>query len=248
MSNTRNSEPPISNPLLHIVLFVVSLACFAASVTQVAFTVKSIAPATAPATISVATTANASTSAPATTQAALSQPSQPVGTLPVMPQTRSADGTESVSGLTCLIYGWVALKEYKIAWLANVAYAVTVLCFLPRKTRKIADGASLLCVALAVLFLLTEKITIHGELKEIVSYGWGFYLWFASMLAMWLGFMMNPAWKEGADGLPAPAPKKITAIVKTRKRAEAEPEPGSETPIATPDDWPFFYGKKSRDD
>lgn len=242
MSNPRQPvEPPASRPLLHIFLFVVSIALFTASMTQVAFTVPGTA-AAPPVTTSAPVIAT-TTAAPATTELATTQIAA-TNTQPATTPAAASPPVEPVQGYTTLLYGWTTLKDFKIAWLANVVYVFIVLFTLTRMFRKLTAGASLWAMAIAACFLLMEDVTINGELKKIASYGPGFYLWIGSMVIMWLGFALNPAWKEATRLKPAPVQKKSTAIVKAKK----QPEPESDTQIATSTDWPFFYGRKPNDD
>ena len=100
---------------------------------------------------------------------------------------QKASGLTQYTGLNCLLLGWFGLFgvfRWGLPWLANVAYAVSLLGALVRRPGgKYALIASLAAIPLALVTYANKTIAVDEAGNEVaVTIGIAFYLWLAAMV------------------------------------------------------------------
>lgn len=95
------------------------------------------------------------------------------------------DDTESWSGISALLTGWLGILFGYVSWLANPLFLASWVCILLKDSTLIISSSVLGCI-LCLSFLFHKEIVINeaGGTGIISGMGLGFWLWFASLLLM----------------------------------------------------------------
>jgi hypothetical protein len=98
-----------------------------------------------------------------------------------LPTLIPAEGDPSfLLGIVCLLLGWTQLS-----WFANPLLLVAAVYVLARRPRwALVPAALAIPIALSALGMDRVWINEAGTEADVVGYGWGFYLWIASLVAM----------------------------------------------------------------
>lgn len=103
-------------------------------------------------------------------------------------------GVDVWYGARILVIGWLGLLVGQFAWLANPLWAVGLL-FLTLRRPTIALIASALALLLALQTFMLFGMPLPGDeggvtKLELLRLRYGFYLWLASLLALFAGTVM----------------------------------------------------------
>jgi hypothetical protein len=95
------------------------------------------------------------------------------------------DDTESWSGISALLTGWLGVFFGYISWLANPLFLASWVCILLKESTLVISSSALGCI-LCLSFLFHKEVVINeaGGTGIISGMGEGFWLWFASLLLM----------------------------------------------------------------
>ncbi|RCW92006.1 hypothetical protein [Winogradskyella arenosi] len=92
-------------------------------------------------------------------------------------------------GYLTLIFGFYAVLDTGISWLANVL----ILLSWAYRDRKAALYFSVIALGLGISFLAVDNIVMgtHNQYGKITGYDTGYYLWVLSFLVMTIGQIVN---------------------------------------------------------
>ncbi|AZA79021.1 hypothetical protein EG347_16630 [Chryseobacterium sp. G0186] len=93
-----------------------------------------------------------------------------------------------MSGLGCLLFGWVEMEGGGISWMANPLLFIAAF-FLLLKKAKISAVISFIAFGLTFCYLSVGEITVNeaGHKYPITGYGPAYFLWIASCFSLLIG-------------------------------------------------------------
>jgi hypothetical protein len=97
---------------------------------------------------------------------------------------------EPVTGLTVLMLGWVGLLGLILSWLANPFFLAGLILLL------IGEFRISRWIALAGLVIALQSFTVdawwfnEGSSTPITAFGAGFYVWFGSLVLLWVSVLV----------------------------------------------------------
>ncbi|MDB5292773.1 MAG: hypothetical protein JWL69_4014 [Phycisphaerales bacterium] len=85
--------------------------------------------------------------------------------------------------LTLFLFGWSGILARVVAWFANPALGATWMLMRFRSKRLAALCCAIASLALSLSFLLQKEIMADeaGHMSRITAYGFGYWLWIASI-------------------------------------------------------------------